>query len=205
MKRVFIIHGWEASPDSNWFPWLKNELEKNCFAVIVPAMPNSAQPKCAEWVDYLKKIVGEVDEDTFFVGHSLGPIAILRFLETLSADEKAGGVIMVAGFSESLGIPEIESFFQKPLDYEKIKRSVRNIPTPSRAARATPPERGIITSGFVAINSDDDPYVPMSQGKILEKELGAELIVMHNCGHLNAGTGFFELPIVLEKILAMAA
>jgi predicted alpha/beta hydrolase family esterase len=28
MKRVIIIHGWEASPESNWFPWLKNELEK---------------------------------------------------------------------------------------------------------------------------------------------------------------------------------
>jgi uncharacterized protein len=181
MKRVFIIHGWEASPESNWFPWLKNQLEKNGFEAIVPAMPNSAQPKCADWVDHLKKIVGEVDEDTFFVGHSLGPIAILRFLETLPAGEKAGGVIMVAGFPESLGIPETDNFFLKPLNYKKIKNAANK---------------------FVAINSDDDPYVPMSQGKILEKELGAELIVMHNCGHLNTGTGFFELPIVLEKILA---
>jgi len=180
MKRVFIIHGWEADPDSNWFPWLKNELEKKGFAAIVPAMPNSAHPDCQEWVDHLKKIVEQVDEDTFFVGHSLGPIAILRFLETLPAGQKASEVIMVAGFSESLGIPETENFFLKSLDYEKIKKTVKK---------------------FIAINSDDDPYVPMSQGKILEKELGAELIVMHNCGHLNAGTGFFELPIVLEKIL----
>ncbi|MBU4141279.1 hypothetical protein KKE99_00155, partial [Patescibacteria group bacterium] len=27
-KRIFIIHGWEGAPESNWFPWLKKQLEK---------------------------------------------------------------------------------------------------------------------------------------------------------------------------------
>ncbi len=182
MKRVFIIHGWEASPESNWFPWLKTELEENGIVAIVPAMPDSARPDCEAWINCLKAIVGKVDEDTFFVGHSLGPIAILRFLETLPDGKKAGGVIMVAGFSESLGILETESFFQRPLDYEKVKRSAKK---------------------FVVINSDDDPYVPMEKGDILRVKLGAELIVLKGYGHLNAGNGFFELPIVLEKILSL--
>jgi uncharacterized protein len=180
MKRVFIIHGWEADPGSNWFPWLKEELTKKGITAVTPAMPDSAHPDCGRWIGYLKKIVGQVDEDTFFVGHSLGPIAILRFLESLPLDEKAGGVIMVAGFSESLGIPEIESFFAQPLDYAKVKK---------------------MSQRFVVINSNDDPYVPMDRAKILERELGAELIVVHQAGHLNAGTGFFKLPAVLEKIL----
>jgi uncharacterized protein len=180
MKRVFIIHGWEADPRSNWFPWLKNELTKGGIEAEIPAMPNSAHPDCGEWIRYLKKVVGKVDKNTFFVGHSLGPIAILRFLESISADEKAGGVIMVAGFSETLGIPETESFFAKPVDYAKIKNSAKK---------------------FVAINSDDDPYVPINRGEILHNKLGAELIILHGYGHLNAGNGFFELPIVLEKLL----
>ena len=183
MKRVFIIHGWEADPNSNWFPWLANELEKKGIAAVVPAMPNSAHPDCGEWVDYLKKIIGKVDKDTFFVGHSLGPIAILRFLESLPEGEKAGGVIMVAGFSESLQVPELESFFDQPLDYEKVKKSARK---------------------FEAICSDDDPLVPIKNAEILRDKLGAELTVLHGQSHLDIYNGLFELPIVLEKILAMA-
>lgn len=183
MKRVFIIHGWEADPNCNWFPWLKGELEKNGFEAIVPAMPDSAQPKCGEWVGHLQKLVGVPDENTFFVGHSLGPIAILRYLESLSAGMRIGGAVLVAGFSESLGILETEDFFTIPVDFEKIKK---------------------VCPKFVAINSDDDPYVDLRHGRILEEKLGAELIVMHECGHLNAGNGFFELPAALEKILEMA-
>ena len=27
MKKVFIIHGFQASAQSHWFPWLKQQLE----------------------------------------------------------------------------------------------------------------------------------------------------------------------------------
>jgi len=33
-KRVFLIHGWEGSPEEGWRPWLKKELEKRGFKVI---------------------------------------------------------------------------------------------------------------------------------------------------------------------------
>ncbi len=180
MKRVFIIHGWEATPESNWFPWLKKELENNDFEVVVPAMPNSAFPVLKDWLLHLRKEVGEVDENTYFVGHSLGPIMILKFLETFLSGEKAGGVFMVAGFSESLGIIETENFFEKELDYEKVKTKANK---------------------FVAINSDNDPYVPLYFGEVLRDKLGAKFIVVKNGMHLNAGDGNFTLPIVLEKIL----
>lgn len=48
MKKAYIIHGWEGRPDSNWFPWLKTELESQGFAVEVPQMPNAAHPKMEE-------------------------------------------------------------------------------------------------------------------------------------------------------------
>ncbi|MDO8240814.1 MAG: hypothetical protein Q7T51_02465 [Candidatus Moranbacteria bacterium] len=40
-KKVFIIHGWEGKPDSNWFPWMKTELEKENVQVHVSSMLNS--------------------------------------------------------------------------------------------------------------------------------------------------------------------
>ncbi|MEK7531450.1 MAG: alpha/beta hydrolase, partial [Patescibacteria group bacterium] len=81
-----------------WFPWLKTELEKNGFQVHVPAMPESAEPKIEAWVSHLSKIVGDVDKNTYFVGHSIGCQTILRYLETLPADKKVGGATFVAGW-----------------------------------------------------------------------------------------------------------
>ena len=182
-KRVFIIHGWGGSPDANWFPWLKTELENKGFNAIAAQMPNADYPNQENWLRYMQELIGKPDESTFLIGHSLGVIAILRYLETLESN-RIGGVILVAGFSESLGtIPEIENFFIKEVDYGKVKLSCNK---------------------FVVINSDDDPYVPMRKGEVLRDKLDAKFIVIHNAGHLNAGTGYFKLPIALKELIKIS-
>jgi len=182
-KRIYIIHGWEGSPESNWFPWLRRELEKRGFEVTIPEMPNADHPVFSEWLEHMQKVVKNPDQNTFLVGHSLGVIAILKFLEALAPDRKIGGAVLVAGFPEPIGYKELDSFFASPLKYKKIKQA---------AGR------------FAAINSDDDPYVPLRNGEILEEKLGAELTIFPKGSHLNQGAGFTKLPIVMESILRMA-
>ncbi len=179
-KRVFIIHGWEGTPKANWFPWLKIELEDRGFKVQVPAMPHTKKPKLAEWLSYLQKTVGQPDENTYFVGHSLGVITILRFLESLPYSQKVSGAVLVAGFPEPIGYKELNSFFADFVDYHKIKNSVNKL---------------------VAIHSDNDPYVPLENGEILRDKLGAKLIVISMAGHFNKDDGFTELPAALESLL----
>src|SRR3989338_5798969 len=111
-------------------------------------------------------------------------MTILRFIEVAKIDVKVGGVVMVAGFSESIGYQEIDNFFQTPLDYQKVKNSAQQ---------------------FVAINSDNDHYVPLAQAEILRDKLGAELVVLKSAGHLNDKAGFYQLPILLEKLQLMMA
>ena len=111
-KRLVIVHGWEGSPEEGWFPWLKAEMEKRGWEVSVPALPNSAEPEQARWLPYLQMIVGKVDKNTFMVGHSLGCITILRFLERLPKEEFIGGAILVAGFDNPLRYKELKNFFQ---------------------------------------------------------------------------------------------
>jgi len=120
-KRVFLIHGWEGSPEEGWRPWLKKELEKRGFKVFVPAMPDTKNPHIDKWLPHLIETVGKPSENDYFVGHSLGCITILKLLEGLAENEKVGGVILVAGFTYNLGYKEISSFFQKPVDFNKIK------------------------------------------------------------------------------------
>lgn len=182
-KRIIIVHGWEGSPQGNWFPWLKDKLEGEGYEVIVPAMPNPNLPVMQEWLAKLSSVIKKPDENVYLVGHSLGVIAILRYLESLGQNDKIGGAVLVAGFPEPIGYEELNSFFHKPLDYDHIKRIVKK---------------------FVAIHSDNDPYVPLQNGQLLKDKLGAELVIIKNGGHLNAESGYTELPIVFEVLKEMS-
>lgn len=181
--RVLIIHGWGGHPGEGWFPWLKRELEARGFAVTVPQMPDPDMPKLPEWLTTLQAAVGTPDTDTFFVGHSLGCYTIAKYLEGLPEGTRVGGAVFVAGFSGRLNIPELENFYRTPLDWEVIKR---------RAQR------------FVAIHSDNDPYVPLERGEEIRDNLGAELIVLPGMKHFSGDEGCCELSAVRDAVLELA-
>ncbi len=184
MNKVILIHGWGGNPDIHWLPWVKNELELKGFSVSVPQMPNADFPNQQEWVEEITRAVGTPSKDTYFITHSLGAIAVLRYLETLSEPEKIGGVVTVCGFIEQIGYKEPDQFFQTPVDYEKIKK---------------------VAGKIIAINSDDDSYVPMHQAEVIRDRLNAELIVLHNAGHINKESGFLELPLAVESLLKISS
>ena len=180
MKRVFIVHGYDTTPVDNWFPWLKKQLAAKSFSVTVPQMPDAGAPTLEKWLSHLQKLVGKCDEYTFLVGHSLGTITCLRFLESLPENEKVAGVVLVAGFSEDIGFAPLHSFTEKPLNYNKVKNSVNKI---------------------IAIHSTDDMAVPYKFAEIIRDKLNAELITLQNLGHINASNNCFELPEALDAIL----
>lgn len=172
MKRVFIIHGYTGYPEKNWFPWLKAELEKLGFQVTVPAMPNTEAPQFNEWLPYLQQVVGNIDKETYFVGHSLGCPTILRLLESLPEGQKAGGAVLVAGFAEPIHLTELNSFTESNWNDEKIKQSVNKI---------------------ALINSDNDEHIPLEMGERMRDRFNAELVVLKNAGHTT-------VPFVLDEL-----
>ncbi len=187
VKRVFIVHGWDGSPEEGWFPWLKSELEKKGFVVSVPAMPDTSHPRIEKWVSFLEKSVGKPDKDTYFVGHSIGCQTILRYLEKINA--KVGGIVLVAGW---LNLKELETEAEKeiarpwletPLDLRKIKAVINNI---------------------VAIFSDDDPWVPLGDAEIFREKLGAKVIMEKQKGHFGGNDNIKELPSALNALLSIS-
>ena len=183
VKRAFLIHGWEGYPEGGWRPWLRDRLREKGFEVIVPAMPDTEKPKMNAWLDFLIKTVGKPDKDCYFVGHSLGCITILRYLETLKKGEMVGGAVLVAGFSDNLGYKEIDSFFEKPIDWDRVNSHCKR---------------------FVAIHSDNDPYVPLKHGDIFKQNLKAEFILEHNMKHFSGDEGITELPSAFESVLKIS-
>ena len=71
--KVIIIHGAYGSPEENWFPWLKKELEKLNCEVIVPQFPTPKGQNLKNWLAILNKAVKNWDKD--FI---LSPIALAR-------------------------------------------------------------------------------------------------------------------------------
>src|SRR3989344_6374953 len=181
-KRVFIIHGWVGKPDRHWYPWLKAQLESNDIEVAVPAMPNTEEPKLAVWLKKIKETVKKNDEETYFIGHSLGAVTILRYIEKLAPKEKVGGVVLVGGLIVTHK-KKLADFLKDELDYKKIKSH--------------------ITKKIVATHSDNDPVVPLSDAELVRDNLGAELIIVPKAWHFDDADGWSELPQARDALLKM--
>ena len=178
-KRVFIIYCWEGTPNSRWYPWLKGELIRRDFDAKVPTMPNTNHPRQAAWLKHMETVIGAPDKNTYLVGHSVGCIAILRYLEGLKKGQIVGGVVLVAGYTSDLGYYDLKSFFTKDVQWKKIRSHCNK---------------------FAAIHSDNDQYVSLHYAEFFKKKLNAEVIVEHKKGHFSIGDGN-TLPDALKSIL----
>lgn len=164
-------------------PWIKKELEKLGYEVHVPTMPEAKYPEKEAWLSYLSQEIGQPRENDVLVGHSLGCITIIRYLETLAENERVGRVVFVAGFTDDLNVPEIKSFFETPVNFGKIQQKAK---------------------GFIAIHSDNDRYVSLKYGILFKKKLGAEIIIRHNAGHFTGPVddqSKASLEIIIKSII----
>ena len=188
-KKVYIIHGWEGFPEQALFLWLKRELEERGYKVTVPFMPDTAFPKIDTWINTLKKLVREIDTNTILIGHSIGCQTILRYLETLPVGTKVGKVVLIAGWTHLTpkAAPDTDSkaiikpWIETPIDWMNIRCH---------------------TDNFTAIFSSNDPYVPISEKDVFEKELGAKIVIEEKMGHFTEEDGVTKIVSVLNAIIS---
>jgi len=193
-ERAYIIHGYLSYPQEAWLPWLKIELEKRGYDVCLPSMPHPDRPAIPEWIDFIAKIVGEPDQNTALIGHSLGCHAVLRYLESLGAAGKSVKKTVLVASSFPIATPPKQAqeiagddpallpWFTTGLDPEKVQKA---------AGKCT------------VILSDDDPFIPVEQAKAsYQGNLDAKIIIEHGKGHFNEDDGLTELPSVLEAVIS---
>ncbi len=187
MKTAVIAHGWGGSPDEPMLKWIRSAMEAKGFSVIAPLMPHPDTPTIDDWVACLRSVVPTPNENTYFVGHSVGCQTILRYMETLPTSVQVGQVILVAPWIkltvENLDAEEEESiahsWMNTPIDFEKVKRHSHSI---------------------IGIFSTNDPFVPLEENKhILEEKVNARTIVLENRGHFTKSDGVSSLPELLEE------
>ena len=182
MKKVFLIHGFQGSPNGGWRPWLMAELEKQDVYACALSMQNPDEPILSEWLEEIKRHIDKnLNDDIYLVGHSLGGTAILRYLEHFDSPNLKGVIVASAPCHQNT-IDKIANFLHADFNWEVMKNKVDHV---------------------AVIHGDNDPNVPVSDAEEIARQPDGKLILIPNGKHLNGSAGFTELPEALSVLSEM--
>ncbi len=191
--RIILIHGFNASPQHNFHPWLRDELHAAGFEVIAPELPLKTpardpnveiDPEVIEGINMpalmeaMKKEIGYLKNDDILLGHSLGALAILQYLEAVEMTETPRAVVLVAA-PWKVSRPELRRLFVDDLDADVLMWKARE---------------------YVVIHSKNDKLVPIEHGRKLADQLRARIIESATDDHYIGS----QYPILKETILELA-
>lgn len=186
MRTVYLVHCWGGASLDGWYPWIKDKLSNGDIKVVTFDMPNTESPKIKDWVNRLEEKVLDLDENTYFLGHSIGCQTIMRYLENKNVN-KIGGILFVTPWLELLpyAISDEESYkiaypwLNTPINFGDIKK---------------------LTNNITCIFSDNDYFVSLSQREKFKEILNAKIVTVKNKGHISMEDGIYELDEILEEM-----
>lgn len=180
VNEVIIVHGFLSTPRHHWFRWFKAQCDDLTKHITILKMPDPRTPCCDSWLATLKERISGIGSQTWFIGHSLGCIAILRYLASLPANATVGGVILVSGFAEPVAhLPQLNAFTQNLPDLAELRQKIAN---------------------RIAIVSLNDAVVPPELTLHLSKLLDADLYCFPKGGHFCDSDGYCTFP-ALQRLL----
>lgn len=183
MKRAVILHGTSGSPEGNWLPWAKKELEAIGYKVWVPLLPNNTYPNRKAYNDFLFES-GWDFTDNVVIGHSSGAVSVLNLLE----DERCPHIdigVMVGAWYDTKNSPLVDTdrfndlFPPAGFNYQLLKQKANRL---------------------VYIHGDNDGHCPLEQAQWMAKQTDSEIIVIPNGGHLTGSAGFTDLPQLITAL-----
>lgn len=183
---VFIIHGAYGCPNENWFSWLKNKLDDERIECFVPHFPTPKEQSLENWLQIFDSYRYKISEKSILIGHSLGAVFLLRWLEIWSG-VKINKCFLIGGFLGKVNVALFDilnrDFFIHPFNWHNIKMKVDE---------------------FILYHGNDDPYVSHEYANSLTASLNATKIVVANAGHFNKASGYKSFPLLwthLQKVL----
>jgi uncharacterized protein len=179
---VIIVHGAYGHPQENWFGWLHRALHKQHIPCLVPSLPTPQGQTLENWLyEFDLQTASHINSQTILIGHSLGAVFILRWLER--CQQRLAGAIFAGAFLSPVGIERFDlinqSFLIDDYDFDKIR---------SHADKR------------ICYHGKNDPYVNEYEFKLLARYLQAKRILISNGGHLNAMAGYQTFPHILHLL-----
>lgn len=177
VERIVLVHAMKSTLDDHWYRAFVRRLWGRA-TLTVPAMPTPYEPDADAWQETLEAAVGEVDETTLIVAHSVGNAAALRYLTSLEHGWELGGLVNVAGFSDRQPGNDLTIPFVKDIDHDLVRDST------------------LRRHAFVGT---DDPEVPAELTDNLARRLGSTVHRIDGAGHFRDEDGFTNFP-QLERL-----
>lgn len=156
-----LLHGYGGTHPEHWQSYLAEQLKEKGGKIIFPNLPSPDFPQKEAWLSSVEKILKGVSPDSLIVAaHSLGCALWLHYL-ALHPQIKPKKFFLVAPPLNDCGIVEIANFF--PL-----------------------PTADLSSQDCLMIGSDNDPFIPENEFRILAKNLNIPLKIIPGVGHINA-------------------
>ena len=182
--KIIFVHGYTASPQTDWYPKISKELKKRKIDFAVPFLPGGLHPKSEVWIEKIYQEVLKTKKPIILVGHSLGSRAVLLYLN--KHPRKVMRVLLISAFSNDTRNAQrhdgtaYPDFFEYKIDLEKIKPLVGK---------------------FIVMHSKDDSDIDYKQGAEIAENLGAELITYEGRGHFSEpGNYKYVLEVLLKEL-----
>lgn len=188
MKRAVILHAFEQTSKSHWYPWLKGQLEERGYEVWAPDMPNNSHPNARETTDFLLANKNWNFKNDLMIGHSWGAVQILHLLQNLPDDRKVKSAVLVSAYTSDI-VDKFEwakllsELFEEPFEFDKITSAASKI---------------------VFVHGDDDPYCDPEQACWLAEQLNSEYISIKGGKHFSTSSdpAYYEFPKLIEILNA---
>lgn len=158
-KKVLVIHGFDGSSQGTWKPWIKTELEKDGYEVVIPDLPNAGHPKFEELMAFLSDITKSFTDEDIVIGHSMGGYLALKLAEQKTFKK----VLLVAPCVGDVSLYDYDGW-QKEYpkdDYASLKKMIEENPVDYSL---------ITTKARIALFSENDPSIPFTVKNTLPKD-----------------------------------
>ncbi len=178
-----LLHGFNGSPDKNFFPWIKEVLEKMGYDVQAPELPHADNPTEDEQVKFVIENT-KINENTIILGHSLGAAVALKVLE--KTPHQVAKLVLAGGFIE----PKFKDDKNRPYstnfnwdyDWDAIKGKVSDI---------------------TVLHDSKDPVIPFDQASSLANKLGVNVEIGDaQEGHFRGEQEYSLLEAIVPHIKA---
>lgn len=172
MKNFFIIHGSFGNSKEHYLPWLEKELKHKGEVVCVDFPIGVDNQNYSNWANVLNKYKQKINKNSIFIGRSIGPIFIIKYL--MRNNLKIQKLISISGFN---------NFLVGDANYDEVNASmfVNNLKEFKKNC-----------NNVVCIYSENDPYVKLNALKSFADDIATTQVDIKDGGHFNTESGYGE-------------
>ena len=183
MYDYVIVHASFGHPFEHWYAWLFNELTRKGKQVLVPQFPCGEDiQNYSNWSAVMDSYRPFLNENTTYVGHSIGPAFISSYISNNRL--KAKNLFFVAPVLGEINAP----------DYNAVNKTFFQ----SEKWRIIPE----LTDKRICYISKTDPYVPNELSENFANIINAQKVYVDNAGHFNTYAGYLQFEMLLKDIEA---